>query len=263
MPKTLTSDPSISEIRRHVRVRIGLACAAAEDMQLSAKNASLRESRAEPSEIIHEIDVFRELPLGFGRKLFACIIFVDLRDSSKRAFTVGERETYLTMHALLHGLSFVVKQFGGIIVGFRGDGLFAAFGMNERGETVPPNELGSAVRDAVRCGKAMIEAVDHAVEPELAEFGVTGNLRIGVGIDANNLVVTNIGLFTANEITAYGNPVNKSAKLADVTYGKVMITNGAWKLVPKSKDGRWSAKAYLHEKDALHVHFPSDYSVLT
>jgi hypothetical protein len=168
----------------------------------------------------------------------------------------------VTMHAYLPAMAFVVEGMRGHIVGYRGDGLFAAFGLDENGHNPSGMDHGAQVRQAVRCGKAMIETVDEAVTAELAKYDVPGDLRIGVGIDAGKVVVTRIGLRNASDVTAYGTAVNKAAH-GSIGNGVVMITPKARKLYPKCEGGKMGFKPSTRTTEYLRVVFPSGYRILT
>lgn len=182
---------------------------------------------------------FAKLPKFYGMKGWAAILSVDLRDSSNRAVRVGARNTYVTMHTYLPTMAAVVGKADGRVVGLRGDGLFACFGLTElrgTGTEVTPEVGGKAVKDAANCGKAMIEAVNEAINPALARAKIPAGLEVGIGIDTGDIVVTRIGLEDVEEITAYGPAVNHACKLR--AHNAVVISNRAYQIFPTSKGGR-------------------------
>jgi class 3 adenylate cyclase len=191
-----------------------------------------------------EIPAYAELKLGDATEVWTTILYVDMRGSTKRALELGPRATYLTMHGLLPALAYVVNQRNGYIVGFRGDGLFAAFGIDEDGDEILESERKSVLGKTCMTGLLMVEAVQKAVNPVLKDFGVPGDIKIGVGIDAGEVVITRIGLRNAFEITAYGNAVNRSAKLCGMGKNEVLITPEATQLIPSGKGGKLVISAF-------------------
>jgi adenylate cyclase len=198
---------------------------------------SLTFERKAAATMLAALPRYARLRLGSAVQVWTATLFVDLRDSTKRAQQLGPRNTFLTMHALLPALAYLTGEYDGYVVGFRGDGLFAAFGLRADGENPSDLDLGMQVQRAAVCGQTMIEAVRQVVNPILREYDVPGNLRIGVGIDCGQIVITRIGLSDGYETTAYGDSVNGAAKLSGAD-GMVLLSHEAYRLYPHSPDGK-------------------------
>ncbi len=204
---------------------------------------------------------FAILDNTFGMAAWSVILSVDLRRSSKRAVEIGAEHTYLTMHTYLTTMAELVKRANGKIVGLRGDGLFAAFGLTKligTGSEVTNHVAHTAIKCATRCGKAMLEATDGIINPLLARNEIRGDLAIGVGISVGNVVVTRIGLGDANEVTVYGPPVNQACKYCNKT-NEIALTVGAWDIYPSAENGRIRFKSFEGGFTPL---FPADYVML-
>ncbi|MCD0462094.1 adenylate/guanylate cyclase domain-containing protein [Roseiconus lacunae] len=162
---------------------------------------------------------FVSLNMGDGIGAWASIAAIDLRSSTKLADHHHPRETYLMTHTLLPTLAFVCEHSEGSVMNFRGDGLFASFGLkkltDDDDEFPSETEQHNANRDAVSCGCALIEATCDAVQPVLEDEGIDLDLAVGVGVDCGPVVVTRVGWMSANELTAYGQAVNTACKLSD------------------------------------------------
>jgi len=212
-------------------------------LKLSAVH-NFAASLAEERSMVADLPVPRALRLGWATKAWCGILFVDLRGSTERARLLGPAKTYITMHALLPALAHVVADSSGYIVGFRGDGLFACFGIDDRGEN--PAEMDkeakeNAVRDAGCCGATMVEAVGDVINPLLNEYDNSGDLVLGLGLDAGEVVFTKIGLHNAHEVTAYGDAVNNASKLASKSKGSVRTSPGIVRLYPTGPNGQVTA----------------------
>lgn len=254
---------SLESVRRFAQAKLAVATDGAQHVafaeEKSLKYAKVREHRLS---LIADIPRFGALDVGYGVDAWAALLFVDLRNSSKRAEAYGAKATYLTMHTYLPTMAYLVGEAGGHIVGYRGDGLFAAFGIDDYGSNPPELDHCEEVRKAIRCAKAMVESVDDAINPVLIEAGIPGGLLIGVGIDASKVVITRIGLREAYEVTAYGTAVNKAAKESDRGNGEVMISIRAKNMLGTSgKKHRWF-KPYPGVTDAVKVNFPPNYWML-
>lgn len=146
---------------------------------------------------------FAAMPHTYGYSGWAAVLSVDLRGSSRRAVRIGPRDTFITMQTYLPTMAYVVGRTGGTVVGLRGDGLFAAFGLTEGPKRPPRSHRADAARDAVNCGAAMLETIDEYIDPGLERYDIEGDLRIGVGIAVGSVVVTRIGWEDAQEVTTY------------------------------------------------------------
>ncbi|WP_437804516.1 adenylate/guanylate cyclase domain-containing protein [Sorangium sp. So ce693] len=199
-------------------------------------SSRLREKVAKS--MITDISAFSSSKLSVGCAVkvpAATILFVDMRGSTRRANELGAEKTYITMHALLPALAHIVAEHGGYVVGFRGDGLFAVFGIDEHGNS---SAGAGAVATACMAGCFMVEAVKYAVNPILGFFGIPGDVSVGVGVDAGEIVITRIGLENMYEITAYGDAVNRAAKLCSKGGGEVIVSTSAEQKIPRVKGGR-------------------------
>lgn len=250
---------NLDELQAFVAQQLRTADEAATIIQLS-ENLQ-RYAKAAEVQSIANVPRFSRLSVGYGVETWAVVLFVDLRNSSHRAEKHGARATYLTMHTYLPTMAYLIGKANAHIVGYRGDGLFAAFGLDESGNNPEGLDCGEAVRGAVGCAKAMLETIDEVVEPALLGENVPGDLRIGIGIDASKIVITRIGLLNACEVTAYGTCVNKAAHYSDKGNHEAVISVRARRLYPKSESGQMQFSAH-HSGDGLKIIYPSTYRVL-
>lgn len=182
---------------------------------------------------------FAELEYGNGISAWTSILSVDLRDSTKLADQITAREMYLMIHTLLPTLAFVCDNSYGEVMNFRGDGLFAGFGLKKITDTASEpthSQKLEANKEAVVCGLRLIEAVSGAVEVVLAEDGIDVDLHAGVGIDCGHVTVTRVGWMTAGELTAYGSCVNEACHLSDAR-DEVIVSSRVKELYPSGPCG--------------------------
>jgi hypothetical protein len=207
---------------------------------------------------------YAEIKPFSGMKAWGALLSFDLRKSTARALELGPRDTYLTMHTYLPTMLRIIEGAGGLVVGLRGDGAIACFGIidltNEE-VRVTSKEAEKAVRAASDCGHAMVDAIDAVVNRVLRNSGVKGGLLVGVGIDVGQIVATNIGLDGARDLTAYGNCVNTCCKRS-CGNNLVILTLEAKKMFPKGKGGRTKFARYKGKDDHFILHYPGDYKTL-
>jgi class 3 adenylate cyclase len=241
---------SLEDLRAIVDASLDVADDTAVTIQLDAVGGIVETRKHAAKSMLQSLPPFSKLKLGTAVKVPASILFVDMRGSTRRALEVGPRATYLTMHALLPALARIVTDCDGYVVGFRGDGLFAAFGIDSHGNAVSAEKFKLSVGAASACGLTMIEAVEKVINPALEMYNVTGDVQIGVGLDAGEVVITRIGLMDGFEITAYGNAVNNAAKLCAKGNNEVIISTYADSLIPATPGGTLLSK-YVVVNDSL------------
>jgi len=78
----------------------------------------------------------------------------------------------------------------------------------------------------------MLDVVRTIINPLLEVNDIEGGLKVGVGIDVGEIVVTRIGLPGSFDLTVYGDSVNTAAHLADEASGQMLITPEADDLFP-------------------------------
>ncbi|RKI56901.1 adenylate/guanylate cyclase domain-containing protein [Corallococcus sp. AB049A] len=206
--------------------------------------------------MLTHINGLDSLGLGSGRNLWATSLFVDMRGSTKRALSLGAKKTYLTMHALLPVFSHLVEEQEGFIVGFRGDGLFAVFGINEDGGNPLPLNKHKHVREAAICGAQMIEATYAAINPALETLDIEPINGIGVGVDEGDIIITRIGLGSMYDLTAYGDSVNNASKLCSDSFNEVILSNSAEDLFPSGINGQVTTTPHSGKTQGMVMNFP-------
>lgn len=226
------------------------------EIERYAKSAQTRSLEASS---IGDVPAYNVLECGYGVAANAVIVSVDLRASSKRAIEIGPKDTYISMHTFLSTMAEIVRHAGGLIVGLRGDGLIAGFGVKDKDDPDANWEEGPrAAKRGTHCGKAMIEAVDDIINPLLVSESIEGGLQIGVGVSAGEVVITRIGLRCANEVTAYGPPVNQACHLTERST-RIRLHRNAYSLFPTSKEGKLR---FLCRNGAYLVKYPSNMNML-
>jgi class 3 adenylate cyclase len=255
---------TIAELEYIAQRSLRAATHVAQSIKLSAAvTESKHYAMTDNGRVLSNEPGYDDLPPYHGIKAWCAMLSFDLRKSSQRALEIGARDTYITMHTFLPTMLAVVAKANGIVVGLRGDGAIACFGLVETttGNRVTPDQAEKAVSLACDCGDAMVKTVQQVVNPLLVENEIKGNLMIGVGIDVGDIVGTNIGLGRAQDRTAYGNCVNNACKRS---YGndEVILTYRAQDMFPTNKGGKTSFPKYPGRDDAYILRYPPGYKTV-
>ncbi len=160
------------------------------------------------------------------------VLFVDMRNSTKRAQAIGAEKTFLTMHAYIPALLEVIKFYNGKVVDIMGDGIMVFFGgkKSDMAKVI-------AVKKAGLCGKDMLRVIDKVVNRILDEEKIQWNIDIGVGVDYGSVIVTKIGIREFYDVKAFGDCVNKASKYSN-GYNKVKVSKQVKEIWPSSEGGK-------------------------
>lgn len=177
-------------------------------------------------------------------------LIIDIRDSTKRAAQLGAYKTYITIECFLPAMAKLVAFFGGSVVQFTGDGLFALF-----------REGFQPFTRAYWCAGYMMHTVDSIINSFLKDIEAMKvkipQLSCGVGLDIGGCFAVKTGSKKYAVITPYGDCINNAAKLSD---GEkvIKLTNSFYKFVQYVDGGSFN---YLGDEKWImgwkHFRFPT------
>ncbi len=180
--------------------RVGLAFSKFEERALEAEQRRLFEeiARYAPASIADEIRKGADTAPG---ERDVTILFVDVRGYTAMSQRRAASEIFAVVNAYTEAVSRKIRDHGGTVIQFQGDGLMAAFGA--------PVELEDKERCAVEASLDVIEAV------ETGAFGERGDvtLSVGVGIATGVSYVGDIQSVDRKIWTVIGNTPNIAARL--------------------------------------------------
>jgi class 3 adenylate cyclase len=156
------------------------------------------EFRAHVSEEVAQRLVNSGLDYGQPRRIPAVILFSDIRNFTPRSATLEPEDIAAQLSAYFDEIVDIIHTHGGMVDKFIGDAVMAVWGF----VPAPPQELATS---AYNCARAMIVAAS------LRTFaGVP--LSIGVGLNAGDVFMGNVGGRGKRQFTVLGNPVNMAAR---------------------------------------------------
>ena len=170
-------------------------------------------------------------------------LVLDIRDSTKHLIqAIGgnakvsqlQRVFYETTAVNTIG-SIIIKEQGGQITEFLGDGFLALFKVSEEDK--------EKVYKSYRAAKECIITVEHIVNPILSERYSLPPISIGIGMAYSQAIVTVVGDGDNLHPKALGECVFRASKISDGD-NEIRIDNRLEKLWPSSKDGKLSFKPF-------------------
>jgi class 3 adenylate cyclase len=159
-----------------------------------------------------------------GDKRQVAIMMTDVRGFTALCETLSPEETIGVINRYLSRVIAVIQRHEGIIVDFLGDAVLAFFDSLDVG-------VSEAVRRAVCCALDLQEATAEFNQ----EAAVQGHpqLETGIGLNAGEVVVGNIGSDTRTKYGIVGGPVNLTQRIqAQAEGGEIVISGEVKSLLP-------------------------------
>ena len=148
-------------------------------------------------------------------------LFADMVGFTAISERLGEEDTFAFIRPIYELMARAVREQGGSVKDFTGDGVMALFGV--------PDALEDAPLRACRAGLAMLEHLAAAAPATEAKHGVRPQMRIGV--NSGLAVVTHIR-GESGQATALGDTVNLASRLRALAEpGTVYLSEATQRLV--------------------------------
>ncbi len=144
----------------------------------------------------------RSAEVGEQRKLVT-VLFADLVGFTVLSRRLDAEDTRDVVGACFARWQRVIEEHGGVVEKFIGDAVMAVFGLHRSRED-------DAVR-AVRAAMAMVASLREVADDVERRFGE--RLRMRVGLDTGDVVVSTLGERAGHEFVAVGPTVNRASRL--------------------------------------------------
>ena len=175
-----------------------------------------------PGAIADQIETGGELE---ARAREVSVLFVDIRGYTTYAEGRQAGEIFSVINRYTENVSSLVREYGGSVVEFNGDGMMAVFGAPE----VLPQKERAAVETACAIADSM-ESVSEEGEP----------LSVGIGIATGEAFVGNIRAADRMIWSAIGNTTNLAARLQSLSRDLkafVVVDHATWNVAGSARRG--------------------------
>ena len=206
----------------------GLAAGEAEIARRQRVEADL--SRYLPHEVAERVARGEAaLSLGGARRAVT-VLFADVAAFTPFAEGAPPERVVAFLNELFTVLTEVVFRHGGMVDKFLGDAVMAVFGAGSAAEP-----LADQCARALACAEDMHRFVEASAPQWRETYGI--DVRLGVGVNAGEALVGNLGSESRMEYTVIGDVVNVAARLEALARGGQTLVTGA---VAKQVGGAFS-----------------------
>jgi class 3 adenylate cyclase len=195
-------------------------------------------------ELMHQPEATR---LG-GEKREVAILISDIRGFTQLSESLSPEAIISILNRFFSHMIEVIKKHKGIIVDFFGDGILVFFDPLD-------GPVSPAIDRAVRCAVEMQNEM-KTCNAEMRKEGLSA-LEMGIGLNAGQVVVGNIGSETRAKYGIVGSAVNLTQRIQEVARGgEVVISDSIYHYASRYLDIRKSFEVQvkgLEEKMKLHL----------
>lgn len=207
--------------------RISVQLARFDEEKLLADQRSLWEKLASYAPGTVREEIARGADIAPGEREVS-VLFIDIRGYTTFSETRDAGEIFRVVNAYTTAVSGVIREHGGSVVEFHGDGLMAAFGA--------PGDLPDKERAAVEAARAAVKVVESGHIAELGDI----RLGVGVGIATGMGFVGEIQSVDRKIWAVIGNTTNFAARLQSLSReleASVVIDDTTWRRAGPSATG--------------------------
>jgi adenylate cyclase len=161
--------------------------------------------------------------LHIGEERYIVSMFVDMRGSTKLSEVRLPFDVVFLINRFVDAVSKGITDAGGQPNQFVGDGVLALFGLN--------TDRVTACKQALRAASLVasnVSYLNHQIATEVRE-----PIQYGIGINAGDVIIGDIGFRGHTVFTALGDPVNVAARLQDMTKAlncKIVVSDEVCKI---------------------------------
>lgn len=164
-------------------------------------------SRFVPPEVISQHLHANSAGFDDAELKYCAILFCDIRGYTSMVENVPAKNAVAILNAFYTVMSDVIKTFSGVVVQYVGDEIFAIFG--------PPFSFPQYERNAVFCALEMLNQLANV--NELCKEFTDKPLKIGIGINAGEVITGTLGSDEKIEFCVTGDNVNTAKRIEALT----------------------------------------------
>ncbi|MCQ1529516.1 adenylate/guanylate cyclase domain-containing protein [Lutispora saccharofermentans] len=159
------------------------------------------------------------------------VFFMDIRGFTKMSIALDNEELVKILQAITAASIISIRQYGGYVAEFTGDGVMAYFG---QGYTTTEKDAFNSLRTCSFLMHGIKEVVNQYLDKLLDE-----TVKVGMGIEYGNVLWTRIGLLDINQVK----PISEVSFVA----GKNSSHASSWEVIMGKNIADWVPDTYKEE----------------
>jgi adenylate cyclase len=167
-------------------------------------------SRFVPEHVVDEVlaRADDDLRLGGSRDV-GTVMFTDLRGFTAFSEATAPQIVIELLNQYFGEMIDAIFEYGGTVVGYRGDGILAVFGA--------PVPFDDHADRSLAAAREMLDVRMPRFNQWLAEHGLGNGFAMGIGLNSGQFMSGNVGSARQLEYTVHGDTVNTAARVESMT----------------------------------------------
>ncbi len=226
-------------VRKQFPPRVRLAC-----QTIPNGSVTIRQLIKDPQTIEEAVTEKQTNAKFFGVDTHVAVLFSDIRSFTTFSETNLTYDVVQILNDYFATITKPIDKYGGYVDKYMGDGIMAVFGMEQR--AYPPEQA------ALEAGLEILDELK--VFNEVLQKKYQHQFRIGIGIDAGEVVMAKIGFEQKAQFTAIGDVVNTSSRIESETkvHGiPMLVSHNIYKVVKNNFN--WGKQLSAQLKGKLSV----------
>jgi adenylate cyclase len=193
-----------------LRARINAALAKKRLHEVERERVRWVFSRFVPEHVVDDVleRTDEDLRLGGSRDV-GTVMFTDIRDFTAFTETTQPDRVIDLLNEYFGEMIDAIFDYGGTLVGYRGDGLLAVFGA--------PIPLDDHADRALAAAREMLAARLPRFNRRVREQALGNGFEMGIGLNSGPFMSGNVGSARRLEYTVHGDTVNTASRLEEMT----------------------------------------------
>ncbi len=147
-----------------------------------------------------------DLGLGEARELGLAVMHVDMNNFKGLTKDLSNEQKLRLLNIYLSELTYIIRDHGGSVEKYVGDGITSLFGAGKDGKT--------AVLDAAKCALTILTEIYYAMNEYLKSIDLP-TFSCSIGMDYGRIWVARTGVKGMNQLTLVGNEVSIAKQLEE------------------------------------------------
>ncbi len=155
-----------------------------------------------------------KMAIGEAREYSLAVLHIDVNGFKELTNSLKNPQILRFLNTFLSEMTYVVRDYSGMVEKYVGDRVTAVFGIGETKEL--------AVQHAIDCAVTMLTVIKYAINPYFRSIGLP-EFTCSIGIDYGRVWIARTGIINFSQFTLVGIEVSIASKLVEVALENVIL----------------------------------------